>query len=548
MQNKTDIMKEKSTTADKTVLKGISWLGTYSGFNIAAVDVKNGKIVRIRPLHYDWKYETDEFGLWEMKARGKVFKPKMKTLLPPLTIAYKKRVYSPNRIKYPLKRVDWDPNGKRNPENRGKSKYERISWDEATDLIISELKRVQEKYGPAGVLMQSQDHGETKVVHASHYCPNRLLNIMGGFTKQMRNPDSWEGWYWGAKHMWGMDPFGLMVPQGNIFLDVSKNTDMLLYWGCDPETTVWYRSGQAASRLSYWFTELGIKCIYICPDLNYGAAVHADKWIPILPNTDAALHLAISYIWITDGTYDKEYITTHTVGFEKFRDYVIGKEDGLPKTPQWASSKCGVPVWTIKALAKKWALTRTSTIHFCGGGKIRGPFSHEPARLEVANLAMQGLGKPGVHQVTTVPPIQDVGHSTVTSMVDPCVMAAHRADKKDPIQHIPQTHIHKALLEASYENPISWYSAGQGVAGKMTEGQFVKHTYPMPREEGGGEVHMIWTDGPCLFTCWNHSNKLVDAYRSPKIECIVAQHPWLENDCVFADIIIRSIQNWKKRI
>ena len=51
----------------------------------------------------------------------------------------------------------------------------------------------------------------------------------------------------------------------------------------------------------------GNKAIYICPDLNYAAAVHADKWIPILPNTDAALQLAIAYVWITEGTYDKEY-------------------------------------------------------------------------------------------------------------------------------------------------------------------------------------------------------------------------------------------------
>jgi len=49
-----------------------------------------------------------------------------------------------------------------------------------------------------------------------------------------------------------------------------------------------------ASRLCYWLSEAGLKSIYVCPDLNYGAAIHADKWIPILPNTDAALHLAIA--------------------------------------------------------------------------------------------------------------------------------------------------------------------------------------------------------------------------------------------------------------
>ena len=46
----------------------------------------------------------------------------------------------------------------------------------------------------------------------------------------------------------------------------------------------------------------GIKQVYICPDLNYGAAVHADKWIPVLPNTDAALQLAIVYVWLTEDT------------------------------------------------------------------------------------------------------------------------------------------------------------------------------------------------------------------------------------------------------
>jgi anaerobic selenocysteine-containing dehydrogenase len=49
---------------------------------------------------------------------------------------------------------------------------------------------------------------------------------------------------------------------------------------------------------------------------------------------------------------------------------------------------------------------------------------------------------------------------------------------------------------------------------------------------------MIWTDSPCLMTCWNDSNSMAKAYRSPKIEFMLAQHPWLENDCIFADIIL----------
>ena len=322
----------------------------------------------------------------------------MKAVPSPWSLAYKKRTYSPNRVKYPLKRVDWDPNGERNTQNRGKSKFVRISWDEATDLIAAEIRRIHKEYGPLAILVQGDGHGECKFIHAPHGCSTLLLDKMGGFTQQVRNPDSWEGWYWGARHVWGKGLVGMMNPADNIVKDITENSDMVVVWGGDPETTPWGFRGQFASRLLFFWNEIGIKQVYICPDLNYAAAIHADKWIPILPNTDAALQLAIIYTWIKEGTYDKEYVETHTVGFDKVKAYVMGEEDGVPKTPEWASAKCGVPDWTIKALARDWAKKTVTIGHYFGGGMARGPYSHEPARLEVILLGMQGLGKPGVHQ------------------------------------------------------------------------------------------------------------------------------------------------------
>jgi anaerobic selenocysteine-containing dehydrogenase len=337
--------EEVTVSSEKTVIKTLTLAGGHGGGCPAEVDVKDGKILRIKPLHYDRRYNKEEFNPWKIKRNGKVFEPVMKSLLPPWSLAYKKRVYSPNRIKYPLKRVDWDPNGERHCENRGKSKFKRISWDEAADLIASELKRVGNKYGPASVLLQADGHGECKSIHASHGCPVLLLDKIGGFTHQVRNPDSWEGWYWGAKHVWGTGRVGMMSPADNLVKDVTEHTDMVIFWGGDPETTPWGFTGQFAGRLCQFWKEVGIKQIYICPDVNYGCAIHADKWIPILPNTDAALQLAIIHIWIKEGTYDKPYIETHAVGFDKVKDYVLGKEDGVPKTAEWASKKCGIPVW-----------------------------------------------------------------------------------------------------------------------------------------------------------------------------------------------------------
>jgi len=530
--------KNSKTESEKetTVVKGLSFICTASDGNTAEVDIKDGKIIRIKPLHYTRNYKPEQFNPWKIEARGKVFEPSMKSLIPPYSLGYKNRVYSPNRILYPMKRVDWNSGGERNTENRGKSGYVRISWDEAMEIIASELKRIKEKYGMEAVFSQSDGHGETKVVHAAHGCHRKLLRLLGGFTLQTRNADSWEGWVWGAKHVWGMENLGQMVPLTNVIPDIAQNSGLILFWGCDPETTPWGWGGQTASRLCYWFTELGIESIYVCPDLNYGAAVHADKWIPIRPNTDAALQLAIAYVWINEGTYDKEYVATHAVGFDKFEEYVTGKEDGIPKTPQWAAEITGIPSRTIKALARKWASRITSIAHNNGGPYIRGQYSTEPARLEVILLAMQGLGKPGVNQVKLFEwgfQLKREWNPMPWPLFVPTLQQADHGWKHTdtPRQFIPKCLVHDAILRP----PISWYSTT--LNREPVEDQFRKYTYPL---EGCPEIHMIWTDTPSLATCWNDSNDILRAYRSPKIEFILAQHPWLENDCLFADVILPS--------
>lgn len=319
-------MSEKTT--DKSVIKCIGFCGFGMGANITEVDVKDGKVARIRPLHYDQLYKPEDLNYWKIEKNGHVLEPGMASCPPPLATAYKMRAYSKNRIPYPLKRIDWDPNGERNPQNRGISKYERISWDDACDIIAAEIKRIQDECGPFSIYAQSDGHGETKTVHAAHGCQTNLLALTGGFLKQARQPDSWEGWYWGAKHVWGMDPVGMQTITNNVIKDIAEHTDAVFVWGGDPETTPWGWGGQMSSLISYWFTDIGVKQVYVCPDLNYGAAIHADKWIPVLPNTDVALQLAIAHVWLTEGTYEKDYIVTHSVGFEKFEDYVMGRGRG----------------------------------------------------------------------------------------------------------------------------------------------------------------------------------------------------------------------------
>jgi len=398
----------------------------------------------------------------------------------------------------------------------------------------------------------------------------------------MRNMDSWEGWAWGSKNVWGGEPVGEMEPAGNLWPDIAKYCDAIFFWAGDPEVTPMGFDGYMASRLSQWLKTIGLKFIYVDPALNYSGCYLADKWIPVLPNTDAALYLAIAWVWLTEGTYEKEYVETHAVGYEEFFDYVLGKVDGEAKTPKWAAEKCGVPEYTIKALARYWGKKIVSITIGNGGPGIRGPFSSEPARLQSILLGMRGLGGPGVHQVKwlewgifsknlplpyqaeTDPKIPNRAHAVpppataeAFAMED---MSGRIADiekrmiennmvvdkekfledldmlrqvvapsKIPPAQSIPKCMVHDAIIDGHVE----WYGL-RTFCGPDVE-QWEKFKFPA---DGCSELHMIWTDSPCMVTCWNDGFRFVKALRSEKIETVVAQHPWLENDCYLADIIL----------
>ncbi|MEM2910091.1 MAG: molybdopterin-dependent oxidoreductase [Nitrososphaerota archaeon] len=525
----------------KTYVRNLSLGGgSWGPSNCVAVDVKNGRIVRIRPLHYDWKYKPGkDFQTWSFEVNGKKFEPPLKTLVAPYALVYKMRVYSPSRLRYPLKRVDFDhrksPN-QRNPQNRGISGFVRISWDEALEILTSELKRIKETYGPYAILVQSDFHGESKAVHTRPGAIRHFLrNFFGGCITQARNPDSWEGYYWGAKHVWGMDGGQGQNQYRRLALyDFFLNGELALFWGCDAETTPnGHNPQRMASLTCYWLKEAGKRVINIAPDLNYSAALpYTDKWIPVRPNTDATVYLAIAYVWITEGTYDKQYVETHTYGFEHFKRYVLGEEDGVPKTPKWAEQISGVPSRTIKALARLWASKRTSMFHCNGGPTIRGQYATEPARLETYCLAMQGIGKPGVQQIQ----MHEWGGLNWPFGTPSRTVSAGAAARgifgigADP-PFVPKTLIPSAILGPW---PFEWY--GTTLAFAPVQDQFVK--YKFPPEEGYPTPRMVWTETPCWTTCWNGGNELVKAYRSSNVEFFVAQHFTLEDDALFADLVL----------
>ena len=177
------------------------------------------------------------------------------------------------------------------------------------------------------------------------------------------------------------------------------------------------------------------------------------------------------YVMITEGIYDKEYIDTHSVGFDKLVDYVLGKEDGIPKTPKWASERCGIPEHTIKAYARNLCKKRASHVHY-SSGSIKTPYSHEPGRTQAYLLAMQGLGKPGVQQLHLE--ATNMGKEKLAqSSTRPFSMLNHCRMFYPSGQSLPRT----AIAEAIRNGHVEWYGS-PCIVYVDTEEQFKKFTYP----------------------------------------------------------------------
>ena len=126
--------------------------------------VSGSKIIRSLPF-----YIPDDVRLYEIKtSRGTFSRPKKEVQMP-LAFAAKRRVHSAARVKYPLLRTDWSPD-RPNTEQRGRTGYKRISWDQALDIVVDQLKRIREKYGSMEpVLVQADGHGQSGYLQSLHF-------------------------------------------------------------------------------------------------------------------------------------------------------------------------------------------------------------------------------------------------------------------------------------------------------------------------------------------------------------------------------------------
>lgn len=303
--------------------------------------------------------------------------------------------FGDDRLKYPLKRKHWSPE-EPNGELRGSDEWERISWDEALDIIAEQLKKTYTTYGPRSVFKYD---GFLK--------RSPVLDACGGYIT------TWDTASFGS-YLSDLSRLGLpevsMGGDGTINdrLDVIENAKLIVLYAQDPAwSAVAYASWNMRAA-----KENGAEFIVVGPFNNSSANMLGAKWIRVLPGTDTAFLLAVVYEMLRldaeeGGIIDWDFLHKYCVGFddesmpddakleENIKGYVLGDYDGIPKTPEWATNICGTPVEDITYFAKAVRKDVDAVMsHGFAAGRAQGAEDIPQLYLTVACMGGH-IGKPG---------------------------------------------------------------------------------------------------------------------------------------------------------
>ena len=297
--------------------------------------------------------------------------------------SYRSRLYSPERLLYPMMRVG----------ARGAGRFKRVSWDEALDFVAHKMVELKQKYGPTAILDQAYAGTSYGVLHKSDQIEGLLARFLGMFgcrTSSWSVP-SYQGTTTSSRITFGT------IEDGNED-DAFAYSKLIIMWGWNPAYTFHGGNTFYYMRLA---KQRGCKFVLVDPQYTDSAAAYDAWWIPIRPNTDAAMLAGMAHYIFTHNLQDQAFIDRFCQGMdagtmpdwakgqENFKDYILGKYDGVPKTPEWAEKICGVPAADIVKLADMYARTKPAALK-ASWAPGRNAYGEQYNRMAAALQAMTG--------------------------------------------------------------------------------------------------------------------------------------------------------------
>jgi biotin/methionine sulfoxide reductase len=259
-----------------------------------------------------------------------------------------------SRVMRPSVRTSWLERGPGMLTHlRGREPFVEVDWDSVIELVANELDRVRSEYGNEAIYGGSYGWSSAGRFHHAQSQIHRFLATIGGYTRSVNS--------------YSLAAAEVIVPHavGHSWDDlqdmhtswpvIAESTDVFVAFGGVPwkNSQVQY-GGQGTHTLKGWMRaarERGCRFVNVGPIRDDLLEELGGWWLPIRPNTDTALMLALMRCLVVDGRADLEFLHSHTVGWERLSAYLDGSVDGREKTPEWAAAITGVDPDDIVRLA-----------------------------------------------------------------------------------------------------------------------------------------------------------------------------------------------------
>ena len=263
-----------------------------------------------------------------------------------------------SRITCPAVRRGWLDDGPGPSSRRGADEFVAVSWDELTELLAGELRRIVDTHGNEAIYGGSYGWASAGRFHHAQSQVHRFLKMLGGYTF--------------SRHSYSLGATGVIMPRvvgthDDLFRRstqwdvIAEHTDLMVCFGGVTLKNSAVNPGGATEHLTrssmQRLRERGGKVVSISPlrdDVNGDC-----EWLAPVPGTDIAIMLALAYVLATDGLADRTFLDTYCTGYERFERYLLGTDDGVPKSPQWAAKISGLSADALTDLARRMVAGRT---------------------------------------------------------------------------------------------------------------------------------------------------------------------------------------------
>lgn len=334
-----------------------------------------------------------------------------------------------SRITGPAVRRGWLREGPGPTDRRGDDEYVAVSWDELTDLLAGELRRVIDAHGNEAIYGGSYGWASAGRFHHAQSQVHRFLKLIGGYTS--------------SRHSYSLGATGVIMPRvvgthDDLFKRsthwdvIVEHTDLLVAFGGIALKNTGINHGgttahpaRAALRR---FRARGGHIVSFSPLRDDVDGEH--EWHAPVPGTDVAIMLALAHVLATEGLADREFLDTYCVGYERFERYLLGADDGVPKSPAWAAAISGLAVEEITALARRMAAGRTLVTVSWSLQRIRhgeqAPWMGLTLAAMLGQIGLPGGGfghgygsmnEPGLAPLRFRLPVLPQGHNPVSTFI-----------------------------------------------------------------------------------------------------------------------------------